>query len=156
MVGEGDASCSPGAKGFLYGKAESNPRDRSFAVCCCSGSSHPRWVPREDAPGIVLLKGDRDADWTLCNATDKSSLAILGRSQVHLTADCCTYQQAQRIPTGRPLSSTRVGEKVLVLRNAGWFLFQVAEVGKRRFRVRDHYGIFDGWIAADRVRRPER
>lgn len=59
-----------------------------------------RWVPREDAPGIVLLAGDRGADWTLSNVTDRGGLERFGRDQIHLKSDCCTHWAGQRIAQG--------------------------------------------------------
>ncbi|HEX2190085.1 MAG TPA: hypothetical protein VHG51_14355 [Longimicrobiaceae bacterium] len=59
-----------------------------------------RWVPREDAPGLVLLHGDRGGDWSLANVTDRSGLQTFGRDQIHLSSDCCTYLAGQRITDG--------------------------------------------------------
>lgn len=61
---------------------------------------HGRWVPREDAPGLVLLHGDQGADWTVHDATDQSALEVRAKEVIQLTADCCTYQEATRPAPG--------------------------------------------------------
>ncbi|HET7322298.1 MAG TPA: hypothetical protein VFI96_07385, partial [Longimicrobiaceae bacterium] len=68
-----------------------------------------QWSPREDAPGIILRQADQGADWEMYNATDASVLKIFGRTEIHLSAECCTYQDGMRIPLGPPLTSARVG-----------------------------------------------
>lgn len=114
-----------------------------------------QWRPREDAPGIVLLGGEQGADWTLYNATDQSTLATFGRAEIHLTADCCTYQTARRIMPD-PVPQPRIDATVLVERKPGhWQLVKITAIDGDRVRVRDSYGIFDDWVETARLRRPE-
>lgn len=51
-----------------------------------SGQLRGRWVPRGDAPGITLLKGDKGSDWTLVNSTTKSTLVTFKTDEVRLSS----------------------------------------------------------------------
>lgn len=43
-----------------------------------------RWTPRPNAPGIVLVQGDKGLDWTVYNATTRSSLDVSGADELRL------------------------------------------------------------------------
>jgi hypothetical protein len=45
-----------------------------------------RWTARTDAPGVVLLAGDRGVDWTVVNSTTRSTLDIIRADEIRLTS----------------------------------------------------------------------
>ena len=51
-----------------------------------SGQVRGRWVPRENAPGITLLKADRGVDWTVVNSTTRSTLETFRTDEVRLSS----------------------------------------------------------------------
>lgn len=55
-----------------------------------------RWIARPDAPGIILKKGEHGVDWTLYNASDKSTREVFKRDVIYLNAENHTYQEAYR------------------------------------------------------------
>lgn len=56
-----------------------------------------KWKPRPDAPGIILEKGEHGEDWTLYNASDKSTEEVFKKDVIYLNAEKHTYQVAYRI-----------------------------------------------------------
>lgn len=57
-----------------------------------------RWKPREDAPGIVLLGGPRDADWTLWHTSTRSTRDVLGRDEIRVSGPSYSWL-GHRLPT---------------------------------------------------------
>lgn len=60
--------------------------DGSYVWSTGSGQLRGRWVAREDAPGITLLKGDKGVDWNLVNSTTRSTLETFKVDEVRLTS----------------------------------------------------------------------
>lgn len=58
---------------------------------------HGRWKARPDAPGIILLKGENGADWTLYNTSDASTKKQFNRDEIELDTEKYTYKKAYRI-----------------------------------------------------------
>ncbi len=115
-----------------------------------------RWVAREDGPGIILLAGDEGRDWTVTNATDRSTLRNFGRAEIHLTTPEISYMTGRRIVT-EGVASAAVGDAALLLRDNGALsLMNVIEAGNGRYRVQDSHKVLDQWVTLDRLRRLER
>ncbi|HEU4630878.1 MAG TPA: hypothetical protein VFS08_14100 [Gemmatimonadaceae bacterium] len=113
-----------------------------------------RWEPRADAPGIILRAGEQGADWELYNSTDRSARRTFGRTQIYLTAECCTAQTAQRIPTEVP-TALQAGDRIIERReNGSYRLGTVVEVDGDRVQFRDPY-LGDSWVAMTNLRKPE-
>lgn len=113
-----------------------------------------RWVPRDDAPGIVLQKGDQGADWSLYNVSDQSARETHGRAQIYLSSDCCTAYTAQRIPVAVP-GELAVGDRVFELRDNGSYrLGTVAEVNGDRVKVEFRY-LGSEWVERKQLRSAE-
>lgn len=60
--------------------------DGSYIWSTGSGQVRGSWVPREDGPGIKLLKGDKGIDWTLVNSTTRSTLETFKVDEVRLSS----------------------------------------------------------------------
>ena len=113
-----------------------------------------RWVPRDDAPGIVLRGGEQGADWSLYDVSDQSARETHGRAQIYLSADCCTPYTAQRIPVTVP-EAVAAGDRVFELRDNGSYrLGTVAEVNGDRVKVEFRY-LGSEWVERKRLRSAE-
>jgi hypothetical protein len=51
------------------------------------------WVPRPDAPGVILQNGAEGADWIVYNSTDN----VIDHDEIHLSNPRFTYYTASRI-----------------------------------------------------------
>jgi hypothetical protein len=113
-----------------------------------------RWVPREDAPGIVLQQADQGADWSLYNVTDQSARETFGRAQIYLSAECCSALTAQRIPT-RPAGTLSPGDRVFQRRANGSFrLGTVKSVDGDRVELEFQY-LGAEWVPREDLRAVE-
>lgn len=55
------------------------------------------WIPRDDAPGVILLDGEGGVDWTLYPNSDRSSTEVFGTDLIILNTPTRTYYDAYRI-----------------------------------------------------------
>ncbi|PAP77976.1 hypothetical protein [Rubrivirga marina] len=71
--------------------------DGTYAWATDDGVIRGTWIPRDGLPGIVLLRGDEGADWTLYPNSDRSSTETFGTDLIILNSPTATYRDAYRI-----------------------------------------------------------
>jgi hypothetical protein len=59
-----------------------------------------QWAARQDAPGIVLLKGDRGTDWAVWFNSTQSTVRTFGRDQIRLNSPTYSWVGLRIAPNG--------------------------------------------------------
>lgn len=64
--------------------------DGSYVWSTGAATVRGKWIMRDDAPGIVLLDGDKGADWKLVNSTTRSTYDTFKADEVRLSTPTCS------------------------------------------------------------------